>query len=102
MISKHLWFIVGLVFVSAVASFDTYRCISDRLVLSEIELNPIARRLIELDHGDVRLLVAGKTLGLALVIGCVVHLAHRWPRMSHWSLAALVVVQAVTLWSLVR
>lgn len=97
---SRLTFVVALAFVIAVSAFDNYQCIVDSEYFPSIELNPMARKLV-VWHDGVSLLVAAKTAGIGISAACLVHLRHTWPDAARTVLAALVVVQSITLMSLV-
>lgn len=97
---SRLTFVAALAFVIAVSAYDNHQCIVDREYFPSIELNPIAKKLVVWNDG-VSLLVAVKTVGIGISSASLVHLRHAWPDAARTVLAALVVVQSVTLMSLV-
>jgi len=97
---SRLTFVVSLSFIVAVSAYDNYQCVVDREHFPDIELNPIARQLVVWD-GGVGLLVSIKTAGIGVSSACLVHLRRVWPEAAQSVTAALVVVQSVTLMSLI-
>lgn len=70
-----------LLLIVGVSAYDSFRCATDSEVLAEIELNPVARCV--LDAGGVPLLIGAKSFGVGVVVGILGELwhadyAHRW------------------------
>ena len=81
---KRTTFVALLLFIILVSAYDTYRCVVDAGELYEVEMNPMARLLI--DGSDVSRLVCGKAFGLGVVVGVLCEL-----RASGYGRAGIVV-----------
>jgi hypothetical protein len=66
MLFPGLWMFIGLV-----SAFDTYLTVRFQESLRHLELNPMARMLLQLDGWDPSLLVGLKGLGTLLSLGFV-------------------------------
>ena len=67
-------FYMQLVFISLVASYDSYLAVKLRDTLYVEELNPLGRMLIRMDNGDVALFMGLKMLGTISVLGTLLFL----------------------------
>ena len=67
-------FYIQLVFISLVASYDSYLAVKLRDTLYREELNPLGRMLIRMDNGDVALFMGAKMLGTIFVLGSLLFL----------------------------
>lgn len=75
-------FYIQLVFISLVASYDSYLAVKLRDTLYSEELNPLGRMLIRMDNGDVALFMGAKMLGTISVLGILLFLYYykeSWP-----------------------
>ena len=75
-------FYIQLVFISLVASYDSYLAVKLRDTLYSEELNPLGRMLIRMDNGDVALFMGAKMLGTISVLGillCLYYYKESWP-----------------------
>ena len=78
-------FFIQLVFISLVASYDSYLAVKLRDTLYSEELNPLGRLLIRMDNGDVALFMGAKMLGTISVLGVLLFLYYykeSWPGAS--------------------
>lgn len=87
-------------FVIFVSVLDGYLAIRYRYELHETELNPVGRWLIQLNGGQVWLLVAAKFIGTVVVSTAVLLLFGRWPRLGMTVAAAMAGFQLWLLWFL--
>lgn len=69
-------FYIQLVFISLVASYDSYLAVKLRDALYGEELNPLGRMLIRMDDGDVALFMGAKMLGTISVLGILLFLCY--------------------------
>jgi len=88
--------IAGLMLVAilAVSAYDSYRCVTDQVILPLVEINPICVWLIKLDAGRVAILIGAKTFGTgaasAFIAACIALKKWSWV----WSvIAALTAAQ---------
>ena len=75
-------FYIQLIFISLVASYDSYLAVKLRDTLYSEELNPLGRMLIRMDNGDVALFMGAKMLGTISVLGILLFLYYykeSWP-----------------------
>ncbi len=83
-----LW--LFLIFVSV---FDGYLCVRYRHELHKTELNPVGRLLIQLNGGQVWLMLAAKFLGTVAAATIVLLIYGRRPRLGMAIAAALATLQ---------
>ena len=83
-----LW--LFLIFVSV---FDGYLCVRYRHELHKTELNPIGRLLIQLNGGQVWLMLAAKFLGTVIAATIVLLIYGRRPRLGVTIAGALATLQ---------
>ena len=83
-----LW--LFLIFVSV---FDGYLCVRYRHELHKTELNPIGRLLIQLNGGQVWLMLAAKFLGTVIAATIVLLIYGRRPRLGITIAGVLATVQ---------
>tara|TARA_B100000700_G_scaffold327015_1_gene440279 strand:+ start:2519 stop:2806 length:288 start_codon:yes stop_codon:yes gene_type:complete len=57
-----------IIFIAAVSAFDSYMTVVVGPALGPIELNPLAKYLIDLNGGGVALLIGLKTFGTAMAL----------------------------------
>jgi len=96
---KTFPFWVAVLFVAGASSFDSYMSARAGLELGPIELNPMAKYLIDLDGGGVALLIGFKTFGTAIaLLLCSMLRSERYKNLDivMWS---LIVVQVAVLCS---
>jgi len=65
---KAVPFWLAMVLIAGISSFDSYMSARAGFDLGPVELNPMAKYLINLDGGGIALLVGFKTFGTALVL----------------------------------
>jgi hypothetical protein len=75
-------FIALWLFVIFVSVFDGYLVVRFRQELHARELNPLGRLLIQLNGGQVWLLLAAKFIGTVAAATVVLLLYGRWPRVG--------------------
>ncbi len=85
-------FAILIVFIVAISAYDSLRCVVDAEHLASIELNPMARSLI--DGEDVSRLICGKAFGVGLVVGVLCELRASGYRHSSLVTVAVAVAQA--------
>ena len=99
-------FYIQLIFISLVASYDSYLAVKLRDTLYSEELNPLGRMLIRMDNGDVALFMGAKMLGTISVLGILLFLYYykeSWPganRVRNWVATVTIfvtLVQAIVL-----
>ena len=90
---KRATFVSLLLFIVSVSAYDSLRCVTDARELYAVELNPLARLLI--DGEDVSALVCGKSFGVGVVVGVLCELRHNGYRHTSVVTIAVAVVQAV-------
>jgi hypothetical protein len=93
-------FYIQLVFISLVASYDSYLAVKLRDTLYREELNPLGRMLIRMDNGDVALFMGAKMLGTIFVLGSLLFLYYykeSWPGASVVKNCSTTVTAFVTL-----
>ena len=76
------WFVALWLFVIFVSVYDGYLAVRFRDELHKYELNPVGRLLIQLNGGQVWLLVAAKFAGTVLAATLVLLIYGRWPRVG--------------------
>jgi hypothetical protein len=69
-------------FVIFVSVFDGYLVVRYRHELLRTEMNPLGRLLIQINGGQVWLLLAAKFLGTVLAATSVLLIYGRWPRVG--------------------
>jgi hypothetical protein len=80
---RKLWLFVLLwLFVIFVSVFDGYLALRYREELYKTELNPLGRMLIQLNGGQVWLLLAAKFAGTIASATAVLLIFGRWPRLG--------------------
>lgn len=90
---KRTTFVALLLIIVSVSAYDTYRCVVDAGDLYAVELNPMARLLI--DGSDVSRLVCGKAFGTGVVVGVLCELRHSGYRFSDVIVVSVSVVQVL-------
>ena len=90
---KRATFVSLLVFIVTVSAYDSYRCVVAAGELYAVELNPLARLLI--DGENVSLLVCGKTFGVGVTVGVLCELRQNGYRHSSVVTVTVAVVQAM-------
>ena len=96
----RILFYIQLIFISLVASYDSYLAVKFRDGLYDLELNPLGRMLIRADGGDVALFMGLKMLGTIAVLGILL-LLYNYKR--NWSMlvtASITLVQMLVLYFL--
>ena len=94
-------FYIQLIFISLVASYDSYLAVKLRDTLYSEELNPLGRMLIRIDNGDVALFMGVKMLGTVSVLGILLFLYYykeSWPGASmvrNWVMTVTIFVTLV-------
>ena len=97
----RILFYIQLIFISLVASYDSYLAVKLRDTLYNNELNPLGRMLIRMDNGDVALFMGVKMLGTISVLGILLFLYYykeSWPgacRVRNWATIATISVTLV-------
>ena len=91
------WFTAGWLFIAITSGYDAYRCVQDRQVLIDLELNPMAIALITAAGGDVKLLVACKVIGTAIALGVFCSMYYRKYRYTGVIMLVVVLAQAFVL-----
>src|SRR5436190_22374794 len=95
---RHLVLCVTLwLFVIFVSVFDGYLVVRFRDELHKTELNPLGRLLIQLNGGQVWLLLAAKFAGTVAAATLVLLIYGRWPRVG---MAVAGVIASLQLWLL--
>ena len=89
---KRATFVALLLVIVSVSAYDSLRCVADAGELYAVELNPMARLLI--DGEDVSLLVCGKAFGIGVTVGVLCELRHNGYRHSSVVTVAVAVAQA--------
>lgn len=89
---KRATFVALLLVIVSVSAYDSLRCVADAGELYAVELNPMARLLI--DGEDVSALVCGKSFGVGVVVGVLCELRHNGYRHSSVVTVAVAVAQA--------
>ena len=90
-------FYIQLIFISLVASYDSYLAVKLRDTLYGAELNPFGKLLIRMDNGDVALFMGMKMLGTISVLRILLFLYYNkesWPgadRVRNWATIATTV-----------
>lgn len=77
-----MWFFVGLV-----SAYDGYLVVETRAVISQCEQNPMCSYLIDIDRGELSLLLRSKALGTAAVLLSLVALRLRDEKLA-WPVAS--------------
>ena len=90
---RALW--CALLYVGCVSGLDVWFCMRDAEFLIDVELNPLAKSLME--WGGVRIFVAIKHVSLATVVVILYELDRRRYRHTAAVLWAVVAVQTVVL-----
>ena len=98
---NQIYFWLAMIFIAGVSSFDSYMSACAGRNLGAVELNPMAKYLIDLDGGDIALLVGFKTLGTALVLLLCFALRNRKYKNFDIVIWSLIVVQIAVLCSYV-
>ena len=88
-----------MVLVAGISSFDSYMSARTGFDLGPVELNPMAKYLIDLDGGGIALLVGFKTFGTALVLLICTGLRDRKYKNLGVVVWALIAVQIAVLCS---
>jgi hypothetical protein len=94
-------FYIQLIFISLVASYDSYLAVKLRDTLYGAELNPFGKLLIRMDNGDVALFMGLKMLGTISVLGILLFLYNYkegWPmsaKVKNWGMIATIFVTLV-------
>ena len=94
-------FYIQLIFISLVASYDSYLAVKLRDTLYSEELNPLGRMLIRMDNGDVALFMGAKMLGTISVLGILLFLYYykeSWTgasKVRNWAMVATAFVTLV-------
>ena len=80
---RKLW-LFGLLwlFVIFVSVFDGYLVVRHREELHKTELNPLGRMLIQLNGGQVWILLAAKFAGTIAAATAVLMIFGRWPQLG--------------------
>ncbi len=89
---KRATFVSLLLAIVSVSAYDSLRCVADARELYAVEMNPLARFLI--DGEDVSALVCGKAFGVGVVVGVLCELRHNGYRHSSVVTVAVAVAQA--------
>jgi hypothetical protein len=98
---SRIVFYIQLVFISLVASYDSYLAVKLRDTLYSAELNPLGRMLIRMDNGDVALFMGAKMLGTIFVLGILLFLYYykeSWAgahKVRNWALPVTAFVTLV-------
>ena len=90
---KPIPFWLAMIVIAGISAFDSYMSTLAGASLGPMELNPMAKYLINLDGGRVALLVGCKTFGTAFAL--LVCASMRHARYKHLSVViwALIIVQ---------
>jgi hypothetical protein len=88
---KRTTFVALLLFIVSVSAYDSLRCVADAGELYAVELNPMARLLI--DGDDVSRLVCGKAFGVGVVVGVLCELRASGYRRAGIIASAVAVAQ---------
>jgi hypothetical protein len=94
---RDMAFLLLWLFIATVSVHDGYRALLNRHVLEHMEQNPLGRLMLQLDSGDVTLLLAAKTAGT--VGACALLLKLYWsnPRLGLRLCGVLALVQLLVL-----
>lgn len=96
---KEIPFWIAMLFIAGASSFDSYMSARAGFSLGPVELNPMAKYLIDLDGGGVSLLIGFKTFGTAIALLMCFMLRDRRYKNLDIVIWALVVVQVAVLCS---
>jgi len=81
-LAKNLAFAVLWLLVIGISVYDGYWVLANRATINGFERNPVGRQLLDWDGGDVRLLLAVKSLGTLLAAAVLLVLYWTWPRVA--------------------
>jgi len=96
---KAFPFWLAMVLVAGISSFDSYMSARAGFSLGPVELNPMAKLLINLDGGGVSLLIGFKTFGTAFALLICAALRERRYKNLGLVIWALILVQIAVLCS---
>jgi len=98
MTRRHGFFAALWMLIVAVSAYDGWWIVVNREILLKVEQNPLGRWLIDLNHGDVWLLLAAKAVGTVLAASLLLLLYWSRPSLG-WT--ACLVTAAFQLWLVV-
>jgi hypothetical protein len=91
--AKHLAFAILWLLVIGVSVYDGYWVLANRTTINLDERNPFGRQLLNWDGGDVRLLLAVKTVGTLLAGAVLLVMYWTWPRVGLLVCSTMAVIQ---------
>ena len=92
-------FWLAVLVIVSISSFDSYMSVRVGRALGPVELNPLARYLINADSGDVSLLIGFKTFGTTAVLLACAAMRNKHYKYLGVVLTVLLAVQAIVLLS---
>ena len=79
--------------IVAVSAIDTYWLSKNRLIMDEVEKNPIGVYLIQLDNGDVSLFIGLKFISTFCVLAVLYGLYYKFPKTMIYAVIGVAIFQ---------